>query len=115
VWVRIDDRFSDHPKVLHALSLSRDALTVWLRAACWSSAHLTDGHLPQALVSTFPKAAAAALIQSGLWDITADGVQIHDWSHYQPSREAVLKKRTEDAARTAQRPQAKLLTLPLGE
>lgn len=71
-WVRIDDDWHQHPKVL-AAGLKGRAL--WLSAACWVSANNTGGVVPTAALPMLVGAADAdpvnaateALVLSGLW------------------------------------------------
>jgi general stress protein YciG len=97
MWVKIDDGFYRHPKVRAA---GKDARALFLASLCWTAANLTDGHiarhdLPVLAAEAEVKGAATArrLVDAGLWDVTADGWQIHDYLDYNPSSEAVRDKR----------------------
>jgi hypothetical protein len=97
-WFKVDDGFWAHPKVLE---LSPDAGWLWTRAGSYSAQQLTDGRITQAtlLMLGCVSDAAAELVSSGLWDVTRNGWQFHDWDVYQPTREEVLA----DRAKTAER------------
>lgn len=97
-WVRIDDAFADHPKVL---SLGRDRLAgmgALVSSLCYSARFLTDGVLPSAFADQFPPRLRAALVTAGLWDKTPTGYLIHDYLDFNPSREKVLTDRATKAA-----------------
>jgi hypothetical protein len=120
MWFKVDDMFWAHPKTI---GLAPDAITLWLRAGCWSVQHLTDGFIPthavRMLTSTdavFEMAdsdgyemvqamliPADALCGSGLWQEVPGGYQFHDWGHYQPSGADVKRAR---AAKSAVRAEA---------
>jgi hypothetical protein len=110
VWVRLDDEFSEHPKVAALGDLA--PLAGWLHvcALCYCNRHLTDGFLPAGKLYTLasfrhlgvetggPKDTAghehgiqieelvAALLGVGMWDEASGGYQIHDYLDYQPSK-----------------------------
>lgn len=103
-WFRVDDSFYDHPKAIAA----GDALSLWLRAGCWSAKQLTDGFVPCAMLPTFKANTRRAqqLVDAraqpggvGLWVPTLDGWLFHDWEDYQPTRKAVQAKREAGAER----------------
>ena len=88
-WVRLDDGFADHPKVVAAGHL---ALVVHVRALCYAARHRTDGAIPTAAapvlcVGLGPSATLIrALVENGLWDADDRGWRIHDYLEYNPSR-----------------------------
>lgn len=83
VWVKLDDGFALHPKVI---ALSDLAFRCHISAMCWSGRYLTDGFIPSAVAPAEP---VAELVASGLWESRVSGWQIHDWHLYQPSRQEV--------------------------
>jgi hypothetical protein len=99
-WVRLDDNFADHPKVI---ALSDSAFRLYIEALCYSNRQLTDGFIPNAVylkLSTDDE--ADYLIDAGLWEevhgnvISPDlttGYQIRSYTEYQPTREKVEEKR----------------------
>lgn len=96
-WVKVEDTFPDHPKVL---GLSDAALACWLRGLCYSSRHLTDGHLPAAALRVLGTSRATAeLVTAGLWESVADGWRIHGYEDHQRSRSQVEKVRESARAR----------------
>lgn len=114
-WIRLDDSFSDHPKVAEA-----GPLAAWLhvKAMIYCGRHLTDGKISRAVVVSLVDwesfgvmvetsrhdfggscdtpnnfDLAASLVAVGLWDEVGNGYAIHDYLKYQPSREQVLSER----------------------
>jgi hypothetical protein len=94
-WVRIDDAFADHPKIVQAGSRA-----AWLDVAamCWSSRHLTDGFIPAKQVRRLtdepnPDELAQALVDAGLWETRPDGFLVHDYLDYNPSAKEVRAQR----------------------
>lgn len=98
-WLKLDDRYPDHPK-LQALGDDYDAgLSLDIRGKCYASANLTDGFIPER-VFRHEKAMIARLVEVGLWHEVDGGYVIHDFLDYNPSRAEVLAKR--EAWRTRQ-------------
>lgn len=93
-WFKVDDGFLTHPKVY---GIKSGPLALWLRAGVWCAGELTDGAIPdRALRGLGAKPAHVAdLVARGLWEPTENGFVFHDWLDYQPSREQILKSRTE--------------------
>lgn len=90
-WVRLDDGFAGHRKVL---PLSDAAFRLEVAAICWCNQHANDGHLAAADVRLLcgylsdpgqAKAAVLELVAAGLWDATESGHRLHDYDKYQPS------------------------------
>jgi len=97
-WFKVDDSFHAHPKVL---ATDPAALGLWVVAGAWSSAHLTDGVVPDhALPRLLPDSATLAqkLVAAGLWRRVRGGYKFHDWSAYQPSSSDVREMREKRAA-----------------
>lgn len=83
-WVKVDDQFFRHPKVLAA---GRDARDLYLVGLCYCAQGLTDGFIPsqalrvlaaEAEIDTGP-ASAARLVETGLWEPTEGGYTVHDY------------------------------------
>ena len=99
-WVRLDDNFADHPKVI---ALSDTGFRLYIEALCYSNRQLTDGFIPMAVYTKLSKQDEADyLIEAGLWEevrgnvISPDlltGYQIRSYTEYQPTREKVEEKR----------------------
>jgi hypothetical protein len=96
-WVRIDDGFPEHPKML---GLSDAAFRLHIHALCYCARALTDGFIPVSwLANGKHRKAAQSLVAAGLWHDAPDGFRIHDYLEYQPSRFDVQQTRAEAAAR----------------
>ena len=97
-WFKVDDKLYSHPKWI---KLPKGARALWVTAGTWSSAQLTDGHVPASVLRSLDgtRREAHALVEAGLWTQNGDGWHFHDWAHYQPSREAVTARRAKDAER----------------
>jgi hypothetical protein len=94
-WVKLDDQFADHPKVLAA-----GPLAGWLYIAglCYCARQLTDGLIPEGVarrLADVPNAPKhiAALVRVGLWEQAEGDYRVHDYLDYQPGRERVLATR----------------------
>ena len=102
-WVRLDDRFDEHPKVVRAGPLG---LAMHVAALCYCNRNLTDGFIPLStarrlldLDGSDQKASkslanwydiATRLVAVGLWEVADGGWKIHDYLDFQPSKEQVL-------------------------
>jgi hypothetical protein len=97
-WIKVDDHFADHPKVM-ALGPDRlPGLGLWQVAASYCARYLTDGFVPAAHVKAHaPRKLVNRLVAVGLFDVVEGGYVLHDWLRYNPSRqqveEAQAKKR----------------------
>lgn len=79
MWFKVDDRFHSHPKTT-ATSLA--ALGLWAVAGAWSGDHLTDGFVPDQVVSVLSRGTnelADELVATGLWRRTKGGYRFHQW------------------------------------
>jgi hypothetical protein len=103
-WFKVDDGFHASRKLLKIGKRTRFAAAgLWSIAGSWSADQLTDGHVPDYMISEWapPPAAPDALVDSGLWERTHDGYTFHNWAEYQPSKQDV------DAERAASRERMK--------
>ena len=105
-WIRLDDGFAEHAKVLQA-----GPLAAWLHVAglCYANRHLTDGLIPQAALAQLMSmdglsnkgrplrvaGLAARLVRAGLWERDGANYRIHDYLQYQPSRREVETRRAQ--------------------
>lgn len=101
-WLKIDDKFSEHPKVT---ALSALAFRVHIGALCYAARNNTDGRVPAALLPAIrgTRRTAAELVAVGLWETADDaylggGWVIHDYLDYNPSA-AELSQRSANAQR----------------
>jgi len=98
-WVRVDDKFPRHPKVI---GLCAQSAALWMAACCWCSEFETDGALPAAAVphlSWYTPEGVEGLERAGLWRKTETGWQIHDYLKFNPSRRDKQEKRDREQAR----------------
>lgn len=112
-WVRIDEEFARHPKVLEAGPLG---MAMQISALCYCNQYLTDGFVPHSVVpgllsfdglgmrmwkgeligggedATW-ELVVQDMVRSGLWTEVPGGYEIHDFHDYQPSKAEVLELR----------------------
>jgi hypothetical protein len=85
-WLRLDDGFAQHPKLVGWTPAQKWAL---VELFCYCARHKTEGYVP-ADFSLLPRGVTRRVLelaeQSGLVDRHDDGaLVIHDWSAYNPS------------------------------
>lgn len=100
-WVKIDDGFYMHPKVI---GLSPAAIGLHVCGLCYAADNLTDGHIPKAAIDRLTSARSAAkmldeLEAAGMWIDEGQSWRIHDYLKYQPSRAKVLEEREQASER----------------
>jgi 5-methylcytosine-specific restriction endonuclease McrA len=109
-WLKVDEGFVEHPKVIAAeLRLKGRhrrgrVVAVWLEMACFAARNLTDGAIPSIVAKKLhtdhkPLEVIAAMVKAGLVHRTADGFLLHDFGAYNPSAAEVKAKRDWDAFR----------------
>jgi len=85
-WVYLDDHFDEHPKVLAARDLHRDAPWLFIAGLCFARRQAKGGVIPTTqiprLVTSYSRKAMDALVDVGLWDVLDIGVQIHDYAEW---------------------------------
>jgi len=99
VWFKVDDKLHDHRK---ARAAGKSAMGVWVLAGSWSGDNLTDGFIPESVLSRWgTKADANRLVAVGLWEPAEQdgerGWRFHAWGEFQPTR---AEKVAERAARS---------------
>ncbi len=94
-WAKLDDGFTDHPKIIDA-----GPLAGWLFVCglTYSARLLTDGFVPQGQVRKLADVdnamdLASRLVEVGLWERTDGGFRIHDYLEYNPSAAQVKDER----------------------
>ena len=93
-WIKLDDNWMDHPKIIRA---GKDARDMWLASITWCAKHLTDGYFPKNLLPQLAVMAgidvancqsfANVLLEVCLWDVSGDNYVVHDYLDYNPSKE----------------------------
>lgn len=94
-WVKLDDQFPMHPKMVEA---GGDAAWLHVCALCYCAQHLTDGMLPKAIVDRLsdrknPARLAARLVEVGAWIDRGDVFELHGFLEFNRSREEVVRER----------------------
>jgi hypothetical protein len=105
-WVRVDDGFAEHPKILE-LDDRTFRIHVW--ALCYCARHLTDGLLVLGVLRGCPLVTRKytldrvlrCLVGAGLWKEVDGGYIIRDFLDYNPDRAQVLENRRLHAERQA--------------
>lgn len=95
-WVRIDDNFADHPKII---GLSDTAFRLFVIGLCYSNRQLSDGYIPYQMVDAWigdnPAKPSDELEEQNLWEREAKGFRIRSYEEYQPTRDVIEKKRSQ--------------------
>jgi len=106
-WVKLDDNFAGHRKVLAA---GLEAAWLHIEGLCYCAQQETDGAiLDAALVKltqfSKPKAErlAVRLVEVGLWERNGAGYVIHDYLEYNPSKKSLDEKRKAARERMAKK------------
>jgi hypothetical protein len=84
-WLRIDDKFTRHPKVTR---LARSDRWTWLEVLCYCAEYHTGGYIQSSISEVVPKASQAFLnrcIDLHLLDVSGDDYRVHDWLIYNGS------------------------------
>ena len=108
-WIKLDDQWMDHPKIVRA---GRDARDMWLASITWCAKHLTDGHFPPELLPALATMAgidvancqtfARALLDVCLWEFDEKQYTVHDYLEYNPTKsQAIATKEARKIAGTA--------------
>jgi hypothetical protein len=99
-WVKIDDGFTDHPKIE---GLSDRAFRLHIAGLCFCGRTLSDGHIPtdrvRRLLPKVTKAMVAELEEAGTWIAVTSGFVVKDYLTYNPSRKKVMEDREAAAER----------------
>ena len=100
-WVRLDDQFAHHPKVLKAGPI---ASFLWISCIAYSQKFLTDGFIPGRAIATIcdvpnPIKQARRLVSIGLLEVADDGYQVHDYLKFNESSASVKQRREQDRVR----------------
>ena len=85
-WLRMDDGFAIHPKIL---MLTRAERWTWMEVLCYCARYKTEGHIPESIGEAIPKASRDFVSKCGdigLLDYDAEhgSYWIHDWQDYNP-------------------------------
>lgn len=95
-YAQIHVQALSHHKVV---ALSSDAFRLWVAGLVYCQQHLTDGALPAAVLPALSlglkRAAQLAdeLVRAQLWDASDRGWTVHDYLHWNDSREDITRRR----------------------
>lgn len=107
-WLRLDDSFPDHPKVI---GLSDKAFRLHISALCYCTKHLTNGSFSKQIANKLAIQNAQRTIQIllnlGLWIRTETGYEIHDFLKHQTSKEQAEQEKETNRLRAAKARKAK--------
>ncbi len=87
-WVKLDDGFPMHPRVV---GLSLEAKWAYIEALCYAARYETDGLVPDVVAANGP--VRRELLDVGLWENRENGISIHDYLEYNPARAEQESKR----------------------
>jgi hypothetical protein len=86
-WVRLDDNFPNHPKVV---GLNDQAFRLYISGLCYASHYLTDGLIIEPAMRRLDGADGVnELVEAGLWLKVAKGWQIASYGEYQTPKSEV--------------------------
>lgn len=88
-WVRIDDAFPEHPKVLSLGDDYERGVALHVRGLCYCARNLTDGHVPARMFREDAEI-RSRLVEVGMWHEVEGGFVIHDYLDYNPSKAEAL-------------------------
>lgn len=102
-WVKLDEGFPEHPKVL---AVGGDAGWLHVCAIAYCNRNLTDGFVPEVVLARLsdrrrPVDLVRRLVDAGMWESVAGGWRIHDFLEYQASRSKVFDDRQKARDRMA--------------
>jgi hypothetical protein len=94
-WVKIDDSFPNHPKIV---GLTDKAFRIHISGLCYCGTYLTDGFVPMTIAARLANEDMAHIVEltkAGLWREAPqdNGFYIHDYLAHQTSKTQVEEKR----------------------
>jgi hypothetical protein len=103
-WLRIDDGFTEHRKVLE---LKRNDRWTWMEVLGYCARQSNGGHIPSGISDTMRWVTPSFLNKCadiGLLDREGTGYVVHDWSEYNPKdpTNAVRQQRYRNAKRNGE-------------
>jgi hypothetical protein len=103
-WLRLEDGIGDHPKIL---KLARADRWTWIELLSYCARHQTDGHIPNEIGESrryITNGFLRKCVDAGLIDQTENGLTVHDWDHFNPTKDptnAIRQQRYRNARRNA--------------
>jgi hypothetical protein len=96
-WVKLDDNFTDHPKII---GLSDGAFRLYIVALCYSNRYMTDGKISTEICKKLGDSRKISeLFRVHLWQDLGDFIEINSYSEYQPTKEKVEIEREKTRTR----------------
>lgn len=103
MWLRVDDHFWQHPKLLEIPAEHRnEAAGLWVRAGSWCVMNKTDGLIPHDVPADLLSATVDVVTRlefAGLWIRVPGGWRMHGWDEWQPTRSGIEERRRNDEER----------------
>jgi hypothetical protein len=81
-WLRVDDSFAEHPKIL---KLARTDRWTWVEILCYCARQNTKGYVPPNIGELLRYATPAFIrkaLAAGLLEEDQQGPKVHDWGDY---------------------------------
>lgn len=109
---KFDDSIPDAPKFIAA---GAPACWLWFASICYCRRVLSDGFVPKGKIPSLvlglktPYVHASMLVQVGLWEDAVGGYQVHDFLHWNPSKEQVENYRLGDKERKQEKRRNKVV------
>jgi type IV secretory pathway TrbD component len=104
-WVKLDEHFTDNPKILKAGPIG---MAMWVVGLAYCNLNQTNGFIPrEKALAMFPAIVPGPdgkemafvaefwikrLLNVGLWEKAKGGYMVHDYAQYQPSKEEVAER-----------------------
>lgn len=95
-WLRLSGTFADHPKTIAS---GNAAVGMFVRLACWSAEHETDGFVPVDVAKRYGSRAQLGKLTSArgatrpLLEMAPGGFRLRDFLEYNPSHEQMTRQR----------------------
>lgn len=107
-WLRLDDRFANHPKIL---ALSDREFRAHVLALCYAAEYETGGNVPRSAWKSLwiTEGIARKFVELGLWD--SEG-EIHDFRLYNPVDPTSAERKRAFRARSRTVPGAPVENVP---
>lgn len=102
MWVKLDDRYYEHPAIA---GLSDKAFRLHTAAICRCNQQLTDGHIGELDLRVIQAVTRAKqrhvdeLVDAGRWETNGSGYHISGWLDWNLPAEIVKERRRKDAER----------------
>lgn len=90
-WVRLHDGALSHPKIVGIFD-PRRPFDLWMWGLSYCQAHLTDGVLPKDAIPRGCSKAITSLVRRGLWHEENSSYRVHDFLHWNDTREVVRNR-----------------------